>query len=506
VPIPGAAGTPRGVVEVYVNQTDTAALFRTTFAALAVGLAIVAALAFGLPTIGFLLRTRQARDARERVEYLVGHEPMTGLLNRSALGQGLEARLAEPSSGEPPIVITFDVDDFQAVNDRFGQAVGDEFLRHVARVCEGVAPAGSLIARPDGDAFVIVLFGLRPTEAVALTEAVIQVIGEPILMDGRSISGDLSAGLYVVDRSTGPDEAIHRSGVALSQAKIDGGGIYRVFTPDMEASLLERRKLEQLIRQATAEKRFELHFQPLLTAANRRCVGFEALLRLPDGEGGLVQPSDFVPLAESMGLISEIGQWVLAEACRVAANWPDELRISVNLSVKQFGDGRIVEHVRTALETSALKPQRLELEVTESVLTSDTASVASQIAALRGLGVSIAMDDFGTGYSSLAYLWQFGFDKLKIDRSFVTALERDEKKAREILDSVIVLGHKLNMTVTAEGIETARQAQVLAGLACDQFQGFLFGRPMPVGDIAPFLLNNLGTQPAAAASPKARSA
>jgi diguanylate cyclase (GGDEF)-like protein len=506
VPIAGPADEPRGVVEVYVDQTDTAGLFRTTFAALAIGLAVVAALAFGLPTIGFLLRSRQAKDARERVEYLVGHDPMTGLLNRSALGQALEARLAGPQSADPPVVISFDVDDFQAVNDRFGQAVGDEFLRHVARVCEGVAPAGSLVARPDGDAFVLVAFGLSHADAVALTEAVIQVIGEPILMEGRSVSGDLSAGLYAIDPGTNADEAIHRSGVALAQAKIDGGGVYRVFTPQMEESLLKRRQLEHLIRQAAAEKRFELHFQPLLSADTRRCIGFEALLRLPNGEGGLVQPSDFVPLAESLGLISEIGQWVLAEACRVAVNWPDELRISVNLSVKQFGDGRIVEHVRHALEGSGLRPQRLELEVTESVLTSDTAGVAAQIAALRALGVSIAMDDFGTGYSSLAYLWQFGFDKLKIDRSFVTALERDEAKAREILDSVIVLGHKLNMTVTAEGIETARQAQVLAGLACDQFQGFLFGRPMPIGDIAPFLLNNLGTQPTQAPSPKARSA
>jgi EAL domain-containing protein (putative c-di-GMP-specific phosphodiesterase class I) len=251
-----------------------------------------------------------------------------------------------------------------------------------------------------------------------------------------------------------------------------------------------RRALEQLIRKTAEQETFELHYQPLLQASNGACVGFEALLRLPDGRGGYIPPTTCVPVIEAMGLINTVGKWVIEEAARTAVTWPSQLFVSVNLSVMQFQGDHLVGHVNQALAASGLRPKQLELEVTETLLMQNTDANLKQLGELRKLGVAIAMDDFGTGYSSLGYLWQFRFDKLKIDRSFVAALNHDDKKARDILDTIIMLGHKLDMTVIAEGIETAHQAEVLSALACDHVQGFLYGRPKPASEIALFLLDN----------------
>jgi EAL domain-containing protein (putative c-di-GMP-specific phosphodiesterase class I) len=255
-----------------------------------------------------------------------------------------------------------------------------------------------------------------------------------------------------------------------------------------------RRDLEQLIRTTVEREGFELHYQPLLHTQSGACAGFEALLRLPNGQGGYISPLTCIPVIEAMGLINVVGKWVIEEATRTAATWPSHLFVSVNLSVKQFADGALVGHVKNALASSGLRPKQLELEVTETLLMQNTESTAGQLTELRKLGVALSMDDFGTGYSSLGYLWQYRFDKLKIDRSFISALSHDEEKAREILDTIIMLGHKLDMTVTAEGIETAHQAEVLAGLACDHVQGYLYGRPQPASEIALFLLQNTHTR------------
>jgi EAL domain-containing protein (putative c-di-GMP-specific phosphodiesterase class I) len=249
----------------------------------------------------------------------------------------------------------------------------------------------------------------------------------------------------------------------------------------------ERRALEQLVVETAATEGFELHYQPLLRVQSGQCAGFEALLRLPDGKGGFVPPVTFIPVLESTGLIDAVGKWVIVEAACAAAAWPEHLFVAVNLSVKQFQHGKLVGQIKHALTKSGLQPKRLELEVTESMLMENTALIEQQFKDLRALGVTIAMDDFGTGYSSLGYLWKFGFDKLKIDRSFVSALNDDHVRAREILDTIIMLGHKLDMSVTAEGIETEHQAEILTSLACDHFQGYLYGKPGSLSQIAPFL-------------------
>ena len=490
VPMFDADGELAGIVEVYIDQTGTANIFRTTFAALAVGLAIVAALAFGLPTFAFLFRSRQVTEARQRVEFLAHHDPMTGLLNRGTFTDRLEAALTLNEAEAPLAVIFFDVDDFKATNDTFGHEAGDEFLKHVAQCLKGLSRGADLISRPGGDEFIVALAGRTGEEVTSYVEAAMQAVRQPITIRGKAVSGRLSAGFYAIEPGATLADALHKADVALYQAKIDGGNTHRLFSAEMETTMAARRELEQLVRDAAANNSFELHFQPLLRAEDHKCAGFEALLRLPDSRGGMVPPDAFIPVAESIGLINEIGAWVLMEATRVAASWPRDLFVAVNLSVKQFADGKLIDHVKHALATSGLGAQQLELEITESMLIENAEGVGAQLKDLRALGISIAMDDFGTGYSSLGYLWQFGFDKLKIDRSFVAALDAHDARAREIVDTIIMLGHKLQMTVTAEGIETSYHESVLSELACDHFQGYLYGRPAPATELAAFLLDN----------------
>jgi diguanylate cyclase (GGDEF)-like protein len=491
VPIIDGYGIVRGVVEVYIDQTQTASLFKTTFAALAIGLALVAALTFGLPTMAYLLRSRQVSEARQRVEYLAHYEPMTGLLNRASFTGKLDEALQRREGGDSLSLVFLDLDDFKSINDSHGHEAGDEFLKHVANCITKLCRETDLVARPGGDEFLLALTGRSQLDAVELVERLMQEIGQPIFIRGKSISAKLSAGIYTVARDADAmADAMHKADVALYQAKLDGRNNYRLFSEDLENNMQARRELEQLIRKAAEQETFELHYQPLVQADNGACVGFEALLRLADGHGGYISPATCIPAIEAMGLINAVGKWVIEEAARTAATWPSHLFVSVNLSVRQFQGDELVGHVKQALAASGLRPKQLELEVTETLLMHNTYANLRQLGELRKLGVAIAMDDFGTGYSSLGYLWQFRFDKLKIDRSFVLALNHYDKKARDIIDTIIMLGHKLEMTVTAEGIETAHQAEVLSALACDHVQGFLYGHPIPASEIALFLLNN----------------
>jgi diguanylate cyclase (GGDEF)-like protein len=495
VPIIDDEGRVRGVVEVYIDQTVTASLFKTSFAALSLALALAGALAFGLPMMAYLLRSRQASEVRQRAEYLAHYEPMTGLLNRATFSSKLDSILRGRGRGQSLALVLFDVDDFKGINDAHGHEAGDEFLIHVAKCIEGLCRETDLAARPGGDEFILALTGRSELEVIEMVKQFMGSITEPIVIRGKSISAELSAGIYMVNRDVDVmQDAMHKADMALHQAKLEGRNTYRLYSEELENDMRARRELEQLIRKAANEGGFELHYQPLLKTDNGACVGFEALLRLPDGKGGHISPLTCIPVIEAMGLINVVGKWVIEEATRTAATWPSHLFVSVNLSVKQFEDGQLAGHVKNALAASGLRPKRLELEVTETLLMHNTESTAQQLSELRKLGVTIAMDDFGTGYSSLGYLWQFGFDKLKIDKSFVAALNHGDKKPREILDTIIMLAHKLEMMVTAEGIETAYQADVLSALGCDQVQGFLYGRPVPASEIALLLLENTRTR------------
>jgi diguanylate cyclase (GGDEF)-like protein len=495
VPIVDGHGGLRGVVEVYIDQTATASLFKTSFAALSLTLALVAALTFGLPTMAYLLRSRQASEARQRGDYLAHFEPMTGLLNRASFTAKLDQLLLGKDHGQNLALVLFDIDDFKAINDTHGHEAGDSFLKHVASCITGVCREADLAARPGGDEFILALTDRSEADVIELVDQLRRALGQPIHFQGKNLAATLSAGIYMVDRDAdGMADALHKADVAHYQAKLDGGNTCRLFSEEVESGMRARRELEQLIRRTVEQEGFELYYQPLLHTQSGACAGFEALLRLPNGQGGYISPLTCIPVIEAMGLINVVGKWVIEEATRTAATWPSHLFIAVNLSVKQFADGALVGHVKNALASSGLRPKQLELEVTETLLMQNTESTARQLTELRKLGVALSMDDFGTGYSSLGYLWQYRFDKLKIDQSFISALSHDEDKAREILDTIIMLGHKLEMTVTAEGIETAHQAEVLAALACDHVQGFLYGRPAPASEIALFLLQNTHTR------------
>jgi len=346
-----------------------------------------------------------------------------------------------------------------------------------------------LVGRLGGDEFLVIAERDNPEDIYALVEKIQSRVSSPIRFDGSTVIGHLSIGIHMNDGEEATiEDCMQKADVALYQAKFEGRNTYRTFTHEMETSALRRRAVEAAILSGLEEERFEVYYQPLLHQKNKQCAGFEALLRLKDKDGNSISPVEFIPISESMGQICSIGSWVLKTAIAAADSWPDDYFISVNLSARQFDDNSLVPLVGRLLKEAGLDPTRLELEVTESLLMDNTDSVSAQLAELRKFGVKLALDDFGTGYSSLGYLWQFGFDKLKIDRSFIVGLDHNTEKASEILDTIILLGHRLDMTVTAEGIETAYQEKILSDLECDHFQGFLFGKPMPATDLAPYLL------------------
>jgi len=500
-----AADRLTAVAEVYVDQTEKLAVYRAHMAWTTIGLVGLVALAFGLPAAGFFWRSRQKRRADERISFLAHHDEMTGLANRSSFMAALDARIdAARASGAVVIVLYVDIDRFKDINDALGHDVGDGLLRIVARRLRQVTTSADLVARIGGDEFAIVREADRDTaDPAPFAGTVIETLATPCRARGHDVTTTASVGIMVLDPRTVPQEAsgfphvgeaapdavvvLKRADIAMYRAKATGRNRWCLFSPEMDVELQARRKLEQLIRRAAADEAFELHFQPLYATTGGEPVAFEALLRLPDGHGGHVPPASFIPVAEEMGLISSIGAWVLRRACQVGSDWPEPVRIAVNLSPAQFADGSIVEAVESALRESGLAPHRLELEITEGLLLNQTDNVMRDLLALKALGAAIVMDDFGTGYSSLSYLWKFPFDKIKIDRSFVSALSDRDSSVGNIVRTIVALGQQLKLKVTAEGVETESQARFLHDAQCDQLQGFLLGRPMPERDAARIL-------------------
>ena len=443
----------------------------------------------------------QAREDQARISRLAHYDVLTQLPNRLSFLQALSKAWTEHGrkGGTGCAVLCLDLDHFKGVNDSLGHPIGDDLLVQTsARLRDCVAGPlghGGLVARLGGDEFAVVVAPSPGAEALgALAMAIVDTLSKPYDVRGHNVQIGASVGIAVAPfDADDPDGLLKNADLALYRAKGDGRGAYRFFETAMDVWAQERRALELDLRDALAKDELKLFFQPLIGADQHETTGFEALLRWQHPRRGLVPPADFIECAEQWGLIGKIGEWVLMEACRTAAAWPSHLTVAVNLSPNQFASGDLVDQVRHALESSGLAPARLELEITENLLLQDSAKVLDQLAALKALGVRIAMDDFGTGYSSLAYLWRFPFDKIKIDRSFVAEMQ-DNTAIADILRTIALLGQTLNLQVTAEGVETTAQARLLADMRCDTFQGFLYGRPMPVGDIPSFLLSNLSRQ------------
>jgi diguanylate cyclase (GGDEF)-like protein/PAS domain S-box-containing protein len=430
----------------------------------------------------------ERREAEARVAYMAHHDALTGLLNRGALRERLTAAVGRSQQGNSCAVLHLDLDRFKEVNDSFGHLTGDELLRSVAKRLLSCVREMDTVARLGGDEFVILCQGEeQPHEAARLAAQLIAELCRPYEVDGHIVSVGVSIGVAVApEGGCDPTLVMTRADLALYGAKRDGGGRFRFFEPEMQARVQARRCLEADLHQALRKGEFELHYQPLVNLAQGCISGFEALIRWRHPERGLLCSDTFIPVAEAMGLIVPMGKWILSRACMDAASWPEGLKVAVNLSAAQFSDSGLTDAVAVALATSRLAPGRLELEITESLLLRDTEDSVAVLHRLRASGVSISMDDFGTGYSSLSYLLKFPIDKVKIDRSFVLAMdERPEGAA--IIRAIAGLCQTLGLATTVEGIETPEQMRQVASQGCTEGQGYLFSPPRPAADIPAML-------------------
>jgi diguanylate cyclase (GGDEF)-like protein/PAS domain S-box-containing protein len=443
--------------------------------------------------------TDRKRD-EQRLAHMTHHDSLTDLPNRAAFNSCLTATLDLAAlSKENFAVLCVDLDRFKAVNDVFGHLVGDRLMAEVARRLETVSQ-GAFLARVGGDEFTIITpTGPQPAAAEMLAERVGAAFDTDIDIDGHPLRVGLTIGVAVFPQD-GADGATltANADAALFRAKSEARGSIRFFEPAMDRQLREKRALQQDLRTAIVRNELTLHYQPQALISGE-VTGFEALVRWHHPRQGMVPPGTFIPLAEESGIVMQLGEWVLRTACREAASWPRPLRIAVNLSPVQFQRGDLVQLVHQVLLETGLAPARLELEITEGVLIGDFNRAVAILRRLKNLGVRIAMDDFGTGYSSLSYLQSFPFDKIKIDRSFISNLTHSQQ-AVAIVRAVIGLGRGLDLPVVAEGVETAEQLEFLAGESCNEVQGYFIGRPKPVADYAGLVGRELAPKQALAAA------
>ncbi len=417
------------------------------------------------------------------------HDALTDLPNRTLFRERLDQALRSVGRGERVAVLCLDLDRFKDVNDTLGHPIGDHLLKEVAGRLSECLREGDTVCRLGGDEFAIVQVGseLQLRDTSALANRVIEVVGAPYFIQGNHVIVGTSVGISVApDDGSDPDQLPRNADMALYRAKGDGRGSYRFFETGMDAMAQARRILELDLRAALSHGEFEVHYQQILDVNTDRIKCFEALIRWKHPQRGMILPADFVPLAEETGLIVPIGDWVLRRACMDAARWPQDVRVAVNLSPAQFRNRNLAPSVLAALAASELAPNRLELEITETVLLHDNAATLATLHRLRGAGIRIAMDDFGTGSSSLSYLRSFPFDKIKIDRSFVHELaSRGDSMA--IVRAVTGLGRSLGVSTTAEGVETGEQLALLRAEGCNEAQGFLFGPAVTAAEVEKML-------------------
>jgi diguanylate cyclase (GGDEF)-like protein len=430
------------------------------------------------------------RRAEAQIAHMALHDPLTDLPNRVLFRQRLESALHRVSRGEPCAVLCFDLDQFKGVNDTLGHPVGDALLKAVTDRLRRIVRQTDTVARLGGDEFAIVQSSLDdPAAATALATRLLRELSTPFEVAGHQIIIGVSVGIATAPGDgVDPDILLKSADIALYQAKSDGGNRFRYFEPEMNALMQARRELERDLRMAISANEFELYFQPLVNLKEARITGFEALLRWNSSTRGLVLPADFIPMAEEVGLIIQIGEWVLHAACREAATWPAPLKVAVNISATQFSACNLAQTVAHALEESGLDAARLELEITESVMIQDFDTAVSLLHQIKKLGVSISMDDFGTGYSSLTYMRSFPFDKIKIDQSFVREIGK-KAESTAIIRAVTGMCDSLGITVAAEGVENSQQLNLLRAERCTEIQGYLVSRPRRARDI-PNLISN----------------
>lgn len=451
----------------------------------------------GRPAIVMAIRDMSDRTRSEaRIRHLAHHDALTDLPNRFLLQKRLTYALDTAARSRGRVALPqLNLDRFKPVNELLGHIAGDALLIQVARRLQAELVPGDTLARIGSDEFAIVMMTDRLEQVAGLAARVLETIARPFDLDGNLVEIGSSIGIALFPDDGGTLETlVQGANTAMYRVKEERGGAFRFFEAQMNEHLHARRQLEQDLRHAVDRGQFELYYQPLFSCSTKLVDGFEALLRWNHPERGLVMPLEFIPLAETTGLIDRIGQWVLQTACATAAGWDRPLRIAVNISPSQFRQANLAQIVATTLASTGLAPDRLEIEITESVLMEHTASALDLLGAIRRQGIHIVLDDFGTGYSSLSYLRSFRFDKLKIDKSFIQELGRSED-ATTIVRTIIGLAHNLGMSVVAEGVENAGQLSIVGAHWCDQIQGYLLGRPVPADKLAALTDNRAALPP-----------
>jgi diguanylate cyclase (GGDEF)-like protein len=430
------------------------------------------------------------RRSQARIEHLAHHDSLTDLPNRVLLRERLEQALGRVTGGETLALLFLDLDNFKDVNDTLGHPVGDELLKAVSVRLRDCIREGETdtIARLGGDEFAVLqLADEQPAGAAALAQRIIEVIGAPYAFDGHQVHVAVSIGIALSPKDgTDPDRLLKSADIALYRAKSEGRGTWRFFAPEMDAATQARQEIARDLRTALGNGELAVFYQPIVDLRGDAICGFEALLRWRHPRRGLVPPREFIPVAEELGIIGPLGEWTLRQACAEAARWPADIAVAVNLSPVQFNSRNLVQIVVGALAASGLPAHRLELEITESVLTRNGRSNLAILHQLRDLGARISMDDFGTGHSSLSYLRSFPFDKIKIDSSFIWDMPRNAE-AVSIVRAVAGLGNSLGMRTAAEGVETGEQLETVRAIGCSEVQGYIFSPPVPAHELATLL-------------------
>jgi len=441
----------------------------------------------------------ERRRAESQIAHMAMHDALTDLPNRFMLRQTLEQAITRVKRGEIVALHYIDLDHFKAVNDTLGHLIGDELLKAVADRLRGCVREIDTVARLGGDEFAVIEMALaRPNDAALLAQRLKNAVKAPYVIDGNQVIIDASIGIALspTDGVT-VEELLKNADLAAYAAKADGRGTFRFFEAEMDRRIKERRSMELDLRNALSEGEFRLYYQPIINLQTGGITSFEALIRWQHPARGLVAPGEFIPLAEELGLIVPIGEWVINRACADAAAWDDHIKVAVNLSPLQLINKGLVDVVTRALACSGLPASQLEFEITETVLMQNTTVTLATLHQLRALGIHFSMDDFGTGYSSLSYLRSFPFDKIKIDRSFVKDIE-DEKSSLAIIKGVTSLAASLNMITTIEGVETAEQLDHVRPLGCAEIQGYLFSPPKSLEEISRLFLRKIAAKPDAA--------
>jgi diguanylate cyclase (GGDEF)-like protein len=431
------------------------------------------------------------RRQQKQISYLAQHDTLTGLPNRALFNATFEQACLE-AGAESFALLYLDLDHFKAINESHGYDAGDAVLKAASGRLRQCLEGEGLLARLAGDEFTIIWPGADSEALETLCSRIVAALSEPFVVRDETVTIGISIGIVQAPQDgTQPSELLKHADFAMHLAKSDGRGVWRFYDPAMDERLQARRMMRQELHQALGNGEFRVAFQPMMDLARNRIAGAEALLRWCHPVRGMMPPGEFIPLAEETGLIGPIGEWVLNEACRTAAGWPSHIAIAVNLSPVQFRDTGLVRIIAQALETSGLAPGRLELEITEGTLFESNSANIAALREIHALGVRVALDDFGTGYSSLSYLRRFPFHKIKIDRSFVRDLSAESDDSSIVL-AILGLAERLGMVVTAEGVETVAQAELLNGFRCKLAQGFLFSRPVPAETIAALLAAEAG--------------